>query len=123
MSLLSTRDRVLKHSAIRECDLSFSVCVVPSGAPENVTAEAMSSSRILVTWGPIPEHEQNGNILGYKVVTRENSFCVVVVFIIRCDFTQMKITSDWCQVVHWSTLKQCLLKEPLAQYNKRLRSA
>ncbi|TRY87491.1 hypothetical protein DNTS_035314, partial [Danionella cerebrum] len=46
---------------------------VPSGAPENVTAEAMSSSRILVTWGPVPEHEQNGNILGYKVLYKEKS--------------------------------------------------
>uniref|UniRef100_A0A671SPN1 Protein sidekick-1-like n=1 Tax=Sinocyclocheilus anshuiensis TaxID=1608454 RepID=A0A671SPN1_9TELE len=44
---------------------------VPSGAPENVTAEAMSSSRILLTWGSIPEHEQNGNILGYKVMYKE----------------------------------------------------
>uniref|UniRef100_A0A672MPZ9 Sidekick cell adhesion molecule 1 n=1 Tax=Sinocyclocheilus grahami TaxID=75366 RepID=A0A672MPZ9_SINGR len=44
---------------------------VPSGAPENVTAEAMSSSRILVTWGSVPEHEQNGNILGYKVMYKE----------------------------------------------------
>ncbi|XP_036422629.1 protein sidekick-1 isoform X2 [Colossoma macropomum] len=44
---------------------------VPSGAPENVTAEAMSSTRILVTWGPVPEPEQNGNILGYKVLYRE----------------------------------------------------
>ncbi|XP_076865315.1 protein sidekick-1 isoform X2 [Brachyhypopomus gauderio] len=44
---------------------------VPSGAPENVTAEAMSSTRILVTWGPVPDSEQNGNILGYKVLYRE----------------------------------------------------
>jgi len=69
---------------------------VPSGAPENVTAEAMSSSRILVTWGPVPEQEQNGNILGYKVVTCENSslllFCFC--FYILCDFTQIKMTSD-----------------------------
>lgn len=43
-------------------------CAVPSGAPENVTAEAMSSTRMLVTWGPVPEPQQNGNILGYKVV-------------------------------------------------------
>lgn len=71
---------MLRHCAIRECDLSLSVCAVPSGAPENVTAEAMSSSRILVTWGPVPEHEQNGNILGYKVVTCENSSVVVCFF-------------------------------------------
>ncbi|XP_017558685.1 protein sidekick-1 isoform X3 [Pygocentrus nattereri] len=44
---------------------------VPSGAPENLTAEAMSSTRILVTWGPVPEPEQNGNILGYKVLYKE----------------------------------------------------
>uniref|UniRef100_A0A8B9KIH4 Sidekick cell adhesion molecule 1a n=1 Tax=Astyanax mexicanus TaxID=7994 RepID=A0A8B9KIH4_ASTMX len=44
---------------------------VPSAAPENVTVEAMSSTRILVTWGPVPEPEQNGNILGYKVLYRE----------------------------------------------------
>lgn len=43
-------------------------CTVPSGAPENMTAEAMSSTRMLVTWGPVPEPQQNGNILGYKVV-------------------------------------------------------
>uniref|UniRef100_A0AAY5EGX8 Sidekick cell adhesion molecule 1a n=1 Tax=Electrophorus electricus TaxID=8005 RepID=A0AAY5EGX8_ELEEL len=41
---------------------------VPSGAPDNVTAEAMSSTHILVTWGPVPDSEQNGNILGYKVI-------------------------------------------------------
>ncbi|GAA6109143.1 protein sidekick-1 isoform X5 [Tachysurus ichikawai] len=45
---------------------------VPSGAPENVTAEAVSSTRILVTWGPVPDPQQNGNILGYKVLYREN---------------------------------------------------
>ncbi|XP_062388932.1 protein sidekick-1 isoform X4 [Sardina pilchardus] len=44
---------------------------VPSGAPENVTVEAVSSTRILVTWSPVPEQEQNGNILGYKVLYKE----------------------------------------------------
>ncbi|KAL4624411.1 protein sidekick-1-like [Arapaima gigas] len=44
---------------------------VPSGSPENVTAEAMSSTRILVNWGPVPEHEKNGHVLGYKVFYRE----------------------------------------------------
>uniref|UniRef100_A0A8C9R8X8 Sidekick cell adhesion molecule 1 n=1 Tax=Scleropages formosus TaxID=113540 RepID=A0A8C9R8X8_SCLFO len=46
---------------------------VPSGSPENVTAEAMSSTRILVNWGPVPEHEKNGNILGYKVLYKEKN--------------------------------------------------
>ncbi|KAL4658231.1 protein sidekick-1-like [Arapaima gigas] len=44
---------------------------VPSGSPENVTAEAVSSTQILVTWGPVPEQEQNGHILGYKVLYKE----------------------------------------------------
>uniref|UniRef100_A0A672MZD8 Sidekick cell adhesion molecule 1 n=1 Tax=Sinocyclocheilus grahami TaxID=75366 RepID=A0A672MZD8_SINGR len=44
---------------------------VPSGAPENVSAEAMRSTSILVTWGSIPEHQKNGHILGYKVLYRE----------------------------------------------------
>ncbi|XP_056317966.1 protein sidekick-1 [Danio aesculapii] len=44
---------------------------VPSGAPENVSAEAMSSTSVLVTWGLVPEHQKNGHILGYKVLYRE----------------------------------------------------
>uniref|UniRef100_H3B6J6 Sidekick cell adhesion molecule 1 n=1 Tax=Latimeria chalumnae TaxID=7897 RepID=H3B6J6_LATCH len=44
---------------------------VPSAPPENVTAEAVSSTKILVMWGPVPEPDQNGLILGYKVLYRE----------------------------------------------------
>uniref|UniRef100_A0A8C1W3T5 Sidekick cell adhesion molecule 1b n=1 Tax=Cyprinus carpio TaxID=7962 RepID=A0A8C1W3T5_CYPCA len=44
---------------------------VPSGAPENVSAEAVSSTSILVTWGSVPEHQKNGHILGYKVLYKE----------------------------------------------------
>ncbi|TRY81509.1 hypothetical protein DNTS_009917, partial [Danionella cerebrum] len=44
---------------------------VPSGAPENVSTEAMSSTSILVSWGSVPEHQKNGHILGYKVLYRE----------------------------------------------------
>ncbi|XP_073801026.1 protein sidekick-1 isoform X4 [Danio rerio] len=62
---------------------------VPSGAPENVTAEAMSSSRILVTWGPVPEHEQNGNILGYKVLFKEkDSDSEAQVNVVKGNLTQ-----------------------------------
>ncbi|KTG32005.1 hypothetical protein cypCar_00017108, partial [Cyprinus carpio] len=43
----------------------------PSGAPENVSAEAVSSTSILVTWGSVPEHQKNGHILGYKVLYKE----------------------------------------------------
>ncbi|XP_006504775.1 protein sidekick-1 isoform X1 [Mus musculus] len=41
---------------------------VPSAAPENVSAEAVSSTQILLTWASVPEQDQNGLILGYKVL-------------------------------------------------------
>ncbi|XP_032897024.1 protein sidekick-1 isoform X2 [Amblyraja radiata] len=44
---------------------------VPSAAPGNVTAEAVSPTQILVMWGPVPESDQNGLILGYKILYRE----------------------------------------------------
>lgn len=43
------------------------VIPVPSAPPENVSAEAVSSTQILLTWTAVPESEQNGLILGYKV--------------------------------------------------------
>ena len=45
----------------------ISVIPVPSAPPENVSAEAVSSTQILLTWSAVPESEQNGLILGYKV--------------------------------------------------------
>ncbi|XP_069762286.1 protein sidekick-1 isoform X2 [Narcine bancroftii] len=44
---------------------------VPSAAPGNVTAEAVSPTQILVMWGPVPESDQNGLILGYKILYQE----------------------------------------------------
>ncbi|XP_075422091.1 protein sidekick-1 isoform X2 [Ascaphus truei] len=41
---------------------------VPSTPPENVSAEAVSSTKILLSWATIPESNQNGLILGYKVL-------------------------------------------------------
>ncbi|KAG7459979.1 hypothetical protein MATL_G00216340 [Megalops atlanticus] len=62
---------------------------VPSGSPENVTAEAVSSTRILVTWGPVPEPEQNGHILGYKVLYKEqDSESEPQVHIVKGNLTQ-----------------------------------
>ncbi|XP_039734833.1 protein sidekick-1 [Pteropus medius] len=43
---------------------------VPSAAPENVSAVAVSSTQILLTWASVPEQDQNGLILGYKVLFR-----------------------------------------------------
>ncbi|KAM9770293.1 protein sidekick-1-like isoform 2-T2 [Menidia menidia] len=44
---------------------------VPSGSPMNVTAEAVSSSRILLTWSAPAPAQRNGRILGYKVLYNE----------------------------------------------------
>ncbi|PKK23317.1 sidekick cell adhesion molecule 1 [Columba livia] len=41
---------------------------VPSAPPENVSAEAVSSTQILLTWTAVPESDQNGLILGYKIL-------------------------------------------------------
>uniref|UniRef100_A0A8C6YM20 Sidekick cell adhesion molecule 1 n=2 Tax=Nothoprocta perdicaria TaxID=30464 RepID=A0A8C6YM20_NOTPE len=41
---------------------------VPSAPPANVSAEAVSSTQILLTWATVPEPEQNGLILGYKIL-------------------------------------------------------
>ncbi|XP_077930383.1 protein sidekick-1 isoform X4 [Halichoerus grypus] len=43
---------------------------VPSAAPENVSAEAVSSTQILLTWASVPKQDQNGLILGYKILFR-----------------------------------------------------
>ncbi|XP_053552715.1 protein sidekick-1 [Bombina bombina] len=46
---------------------------VPSVPPENVSAEATSSTQIVLTWASIPEPHQNGLILGYKVLFRQKA--------------------------------------------------
>ena len=45
----------------------FMCSLVPSGSPVNVTAEAVSSSRIMLSWAALPQAQRNGVVLGYKV--------------------------------------------------------
>ncbi|KAK7506394.1 hypothetical protein BaRGS_00002506 [Batillaria attramentaria] len=40
----------------------------PSASPSNLKAKSISSTQIMVTWSPVPRLEQNGQILGYKVL-------------------------------------------------------
>ncbi|XP_070184420.1 protein sidekick-2-like [Littorina saxatilis] len=40
----------------------------PSASPSSLQGNSVGSTRILVTWGPVPRLEQNGQILGYKVL-------------------------------------------------------
>ncbi|XP_068083883.1 cell adhesion molecule Dscam1 [Anabrus simplex] len=44
---------------------------VPSGAPQDVRAEARSSTELFVTWEPPPREQWNGNLLGYYVGYQE----------------------------------------------------
>ncbi|XP_056443232.1 protein sidekick-1 [Gadus chalcogrammus] len=44
---------------------------VPSGAPVNVSAEAVSSTKILLKWAAVLGSQKNGVILGYKVLCAE----------------------------------------------------
>lgn len=55
--------------------ICFTLSAVPSAAPGNVSAVAVSSTQILLTWASVPEQDQNGLILGYKVRVRATSLC------------------------------------------------
>ncbi|XP_063226995.1 cell adhesion molecule Dscam2 [Bacillus rossius redtenbacheri] len=45
---------------------------VPSGAPQDVRAEARSSTELFVAWEPPPRETWNGNLLGYYVGYQEH---------------------------------------------------
>ncbi|XP_048465695.1 protein sidekick-1 [Rhincodon typus] len=68
---------------------------VPSAAPGNITAEAVSSTQILVTWGPVPDSEQNGRILGYKILYQErDSELNICSHPVKGNFTQSVVLND-----------------------------
>ena len=39
----------------------------PSGPPQRVQFSDVTSKSVTVTWGPVPDGDRNGIILGYKV--------------------------------------------------------
>lgn len=41
-----------------------------------MSAVAVSSTQILLTWASVPEQDQNGLILGYKVRAKAPSLCL-----------------------------------------------
>lgn len=41
--------------------------LVPSLSPSSVTAQAINSSSVLITWGPVPSEGRHGIIIGYGV--------------------------------------------------------
>ena len=46
---------------------------VPSGAPTNITVEALSSTSLLITWEPPPPSQRNGVITYYRVLVTSDS--------------------------------------------------
>ena len=46
----------------------LSLYTVPSAGPDGVTANATSSTTIVVRWKEVPSIHQNGIIEGYKIV-------------------------------------------------------
>ena len=51
--------------------LSCSFAAVPTGVPQFLVAEAVSSSSIRITWAPPPEEQQNGVIRSYYINVTE----------------------------------------------------
>lgn len=50
------------------------VLIVPSLVPSSVIAQAMNSSSVLVSWGPVPSDGRHGIITGYSVFyTRQDA--------------------------------------------------
>ncbi|XP_012288743.1 protein sax-3 [Orussus abietinus] len=46
---------------------------VPSGAPGNVHVGMINMTSAFVRWAPPPKHEQNGQLVGYKIQIKSNS--------------------------------------------------
>ena len=44
------------------------ISLAPSNFPVNVATSPISSTSIMVTWGPVPVIDQNGIITGYEVM-------------------------------------------------------
>ena len=56
--------------AIYDC-FDFFTCLVPTGAPRNIAAAAVSSSSISLTWEPPSFELQNGIIRSYHINVTE----------------------------------------------------
>lgn len=48
--------------------------LVPSRAPSYISLTDVESTRIKVTWNPVPRQYHNGRLLGYKVYFRETAY-------------------------------------------------
>ena len=44
------------------------ICTVPGSPPSNITVTPASPSQLTVTWGQVPEIDQNGPIILYDVL-------------------------------------------------------
>ena len=51
----------------------------PSGPPDNITAIALSSSEIQITWDPPPQENRNGPILAYNFTALDSATGNVII--------------------------------------------
>ena len=51
----------------------MSLITVPSGAPTNITVEALSSTSLLITWEPPAPSQRNGVITQYRLLVISDS--------------------------------------------------
>lgn len=56
----------------------FSTHTAPSGPPDNITAVALSSTSMIVSWSPPIQQFRNGPILAYNFTVTESSTGLVV---------------------------------------------
>ena len=54
-------------------NVCMSLITVPSGAPTNITVEAISSTSFLITWEPPPSSQHNGVITQYRLLVTSGS--------------------------------------------------
>ena len=52
---------------------NFCVTIAPSGPPRIITVWAVTSTSIQVSWMPPLEEDQNGRIIGYKLLLNSTS--------------------------------------------------
>ena len=54
-------------------NVCMSLITVPSGAPTNITVEALSSTSLLITWEPPTPSQRNGVITQFRILIISDS--------------------------------------------------
>ncbi|KRY55869.1 Protein sidekick -like protein, partial [Trichinella britovi] len=91
--------RLAAFNMIGRSELSRSLVIktyedTPSGAPQAVKATPESPKSVVVTWQKIPENQQNGHILGYRVEYRSISSPTDIGHEVVNDESRLAVTLD-----------------------------